>query len=121
MLEHKPRAAIEATAIRQLGLPKAFYELRAKLREERRKSDKEWVQVIRLLLEHTLTDLQQAIETALKSGTPGLASIAQILRQESSTPKIAEPMELDHENLAGCTVPDPDLASWDQLCMGVTS
>ncbi len=121
VLEHKPRAAIEATAIRQLGLPKAFYELRAKLREERRKSDKEWVQVIRLLLEHTLTDLQQAIETALKSGTPGLASITQILRQESSTPMIAEPMELDCDNLAGCTVPDPDLASWDQLCMGVAS
>ena len=118
VLERKPRAAMEATAIRQLGLPDAFYRLRVALREQRRKSDKEWVQVIRLLLEHTLDDLHDAVEAALESNAPGLSTIKQLLRFSTSSVPVAEPVDLTGYGVADMTIAEPDLSDWDVMCAG---
>jgi len=118
VLEHKPRAAMEATVIRQLGLPKAFYDLRVKLREEHRKSDKEWVQIIRLLLDHTLDDLHDAVETALAHNAPGIATIRQLLRQSSAVIVKADPVDLTLHDDIFVTIDEPDLSEWDALCAG---
>lgn len=121
LLETKPRAAMEATVIRQLGLPEPFYELRAALRRERRRSDREWVRVLRLLVDHSLESLVTAVEGALASGAPGLGTIKQLLRCDSHPQLVTEPVELERADLAMFHVAEPDLAAWDLVHAGVTS
>jgi transposase len=118
ILERKPRAALEATVIRNLGLPAPFYELRDSLRENRRHSDKEWVQVIRLLIDHPLAELVDAITAALRNGAPGLATILHLLRSSSPTTPCLEPVSLNRADLAQMRVAEPDLAAWDAIHEG---
>ncbi len=118
ILERKPRAALEATAIRNLGLPAPFYELREALRENRRRSDREWVQVIRLLVDHPLAELVDAIAAALRSGAPGLATILHVLRSSSLTRPCLEPVSLNRTDLTQMLVAEPDLAAWDAIYDG---
>lgn len=118
LLERKPRAALEATAIRNLGLPAPFYELREALRENRRRSDREWVQVIRLLVDHPLADLVDAITAALRRGAPGLPTILHLLRSSSPTTPCLEPVSLNRADLAQMRVAEPDLGAWDAIHEG---
>jgi transposase len=113
LLERKHRAAGEATALQ--NLPPVFFELRRALREETRKPDCEWVQVLRLLETHTQEDLAAAARHALERGSPRLATIRMLLRREESPAERAEPVVLSREDLAAVTVPEPDLSAYDVL------
>ncbi len=118
LLERKPRAAAEATVIRQMGLPPCFEELRVALRRERRQSDREWVQVLGLLVEHPLESLRSAVVASLDSGAPGLGSIRQLLRIERQPRLVIEPVQIDRPSIASITVAAPDLSQWSVLHAG---
>ena len=115
LLLQKPRAAQEATVIRQIGLPAVFDELRVALRSERRHSDREWVKVIGLLLDHSLDALTAAVTESLESDAPGIGSIQQILRRHSEPRLLIEPVEVDRDELKAYEIPGPNLADWDAL------
>ena len=119
LLLKKPRAAQEATVIRQIGLPPCFDELREALRDEKRHSVREWVKVIGLLVDHSLDALTAAVKEALQSGAPGVGSIKQILRRKAEPRWLIEPIDVEEEQLAQYQVPQPDLSDWDVLVTGV--
>ena len=119
VLERKPRAAVEATAIRQLGLPPCFEDLRVALRRDRRHSDREWVQILGLLVDHSLGSVSAAVEKALESEAPGIGSVRQLLRCESQPRVAIEPISLERPKLARIEVAMPDLGAWDVLHTGV--
>lgn len=116
VLEKKPRAASEATVIRQLGLPQCFEDLRQAMRgRQRRKSDKEWVQIIGLLLDHPLAALTSAVEAALERDVPDLSSVRQLLRNESQPRVAVEPVRLADLGLDQRTVAAVDLEIYGSL------
>jgi transposase len=115
LLEQKPRSAREATVIRQMGLPSCFDELRTAMRSEKRRSDKEWVQVLGLLVEHSLESVRQAVEASLQSGVVGLSSIKQLLRRRNQ-PRIAiEPLAMEEPELMQYEIPIADLGRYGSL------
>ena len=114
-LEKKPRAASEATVIRQIGLPDCFETLRSTLRQQKRRSDKEWVQIIGLLIDHPLAALQAAVEEALTSNAPGLGSIQQILRRMNQGRVAIVPVDLSERAIAQIEVAPAELARYGSL------
>lgn len=114
-LERKPRAAPEATVIRQLGLPGCFDELRDALCRGRRQSHHEWVRVIRLLVDHSLESVSAAVEASLASGAPGLGSVRQLLRYEHQPRLAVEPVVLSQPDLAAIEIPACDLERYASL------
>jgi hypothetical protein len=118
LLEQKPRAASEATVIRQLRLPECFDKLRDALRRERSDANWEWVQVIGLLEEHSLEALCAAVERSLEVGAPGLGSICQLLSNESQPRMMVEPVNLKRADLAAIEVPVADLSCYGALAGG---
>ena len=115
LLERKPRSAREATVIRQIGLPGCFEELRIALRNEKRQSDKEWVQVLRLLVEHSLESVRQAVEQSLEHGAIGLTSIKQFLRHNHQPRLAIEPVDLTQPDLVAYEIPPADLSRYGSL------
>ena len=115
LLERKPRSAREATVIRQIGLPACFDELRVALRREKGQSDKEWVQVIGLLVEHPLESVREAVERTLETGAIGLTSIKQVLRHKSQSRLAIEPVDLDQPDLIAYEIPPADLSRYGSL------
>ena len=118
LLERKHRAVGEATAITQWKLPAAFYELREKLRGEVRKSDQEWVGVLRLMEDHSMEDVESAVQSALEHGSPRLSTVRMLLRQEGEEHQQPVPVELEREELARLEVAEPELSDWEVLCEG---
>ena len=115
LLEQKPRSAREATVIRQIGLPDCFNELRTALRTEKRQSDKEWVHVLGLLVDHSLESVRQSVEQALESGAVGLASIKQLLRHQNQPRLTIEPIDIDQQDLIQYEIPTADLSRYGSL------
>jgi hypothetical protein len=118
LLERKHRAVGEATAITQWDLPAAFHELREKLRSEVRKADQEWVGVLRLMENHSMDDVESAVQSALERGSPRLSTVRMLLRQEGEEHQQPVPVELEREELARLEVAEPELSDWDVLCQG---
>lgn len=114
-LEKKPRAASEATVIRQIGLPDCFETLRSTLRQQKRRSDKEWVQIVGLLIDHPLAALQAAVDEALTSNAPGLGSIQQILRRKNQGRLAIVPLDLSDPTLAQIEIAPAELARYGSL------
>lgn len=114
LLEHKHRAVPEATALQSWDLPPAFHAIRNELRERTRKPDQEWVRILRLTEEHPLEDVTQAVEAALKAGTPRLETVRMLLRPPGERGD-TDPVPLRRADLAGVKVAAPDLASYDHL------
>ena len=115
VLEKKPRAAAEATVIRQMGLPECFDELRDELRRAKRMSDKEWVQIIGLLVHHPLEALRLAVEEALARNSPGIGTIRQILRTHKQGRVTVEPVDLVGRDLAQIEVAPANLDGYGAL------
>ena len=115
LLEQKPRSASEATVIRQMGLPDCFSELRAALRAEKRQSDKEWVQILGLLVDHSLESVRQAVELALKNGTIGLTSVKQLLRHKNQPRVAIEPIKMEQPDLIQYEIPAANLNRYGSL------
>jgi transposase len=113
LLGRKHRASGEATAL--LDLPPEFEELRRALREHTRHPDREWVEVLKLMLTHTEEDVAAAVTVAIARASPRLETVRMLLRKEEIPPRSAEPVLLAREDLASIAVAPPDLSSWDLL------
>jgi transposase len=115
LLEIKHRAAVEATAIQQWELPAVFDRLLAALCERSRKPRQEWVRVLRLSEDHSLDDVEAAIELAFERGSPRYSSIKSLLRTVMDEPRHVEPVPIECPELAAIDVPPADLAPYDAL------
>jgi transposase len=113
LLEKKHRAVPEATALRAWALPEVFEELRAALQERTRKPDQEWVQVLRLMEDHSPQKVTQAVHAALQAETPRLESIRLLLRRNGDPAPVA-PVAIDRADLATLRVAAPDLGAYDR-------
>jgi len=114
LLERKHRAVSEATALRAWALPEVFAELRRELAERTRKPDQEWVQVLRLMEDHPLEEVAEAVRAALQAGTPRLESVRLLLQQDTrGRDGCVPPVALEREELASVTVEEPDLEEYD--------
>jgi transposase len=113
LLSRKHRAAGEATAL--MDLPPIFQELRGALRDQTRKPDREWIEVLKLLIHHPEEDVAAATKIAIDRKSPRLATIKMLLRQEPTASIAATPVSLDREDLASVTVAKPDLAAYDAI------
>lgn len=113
LLGRKHRAAGEATALQ--SLPPVFEELRRALKGLTRHPDREWVEVLKLLLTHPEEDVAAAAAAAIERGSPRLATVRMILRREETEPRAATPVELARADLRDVAVEKPDLAGYDRL------
>lgn len=113
LLLRKHRAAGEATAL--LDLPPVFERLRSALRQETRRPDREWVEVLRLMLRHPMEEVARAAEVALDKGSPRLATIQALLRREEGPPAPVEPVSIRRDDIAAVAVEKPDLTRYDEL------
>lgn len=119
-LEKKHRAIDEATALREWKLPEAFGELRSELRAHTRKSDQEWIGVLRLLEEHPMERVEAAVRAALAQGSPRLETVRLLLRSEDEQRVEVEPVALGRDELRDLDVAAPRLERWDEL-LGVVA
>lgn len=113
LLEKKHRAVPEATALRAWALPDAFSKLRTALHEKTRKPDQEWVKVLRLMEDHPLEEVEQAVGAALAADTPRYESVRVLLRppqRDTETP----PAPVCRADLAAMTIAEPDLSAYDR-------
>ena len=116
LLEHKHRAAAEATALKQWHVPPVLERLRQELERHTRKPDREWIQVLRLLERHPLEQVVAAASEALERGSPRLGTIELILRQQTSVPPpVGERLSLEAAELATLEVAPANLENYDIL------
>lgn len=118
LLERKHRAVPEATALRAWALPAVFERLREELQERTRKPDREWVRVLRLVEDHPLDEVAQAVHAALRAETPRLESIRLLLRRRDGEPAPVAPVAITRADLAAMRVAAPDLAAYDRELVG---
>ncbi|MGH7162042.1 MAG: Mu transposase domain-containing protein, partial [Planctomycetota bacterium] len=120
LLERKPRAVGEATAIRQWSLPPVFLELRQELAGRTRRPDREWVSILRLLEEHPEEAVEAAVKEAIEKGSPRKESVLALLRRsaEGASPAVA-PAAVARPDLAAIEVQAPMLGAYDALAEGV--
>jgi len=117
LLEIKHRAVPEATALRSWVLPEIFSKLRSALQAETRKPDREWVQVLRLMEDHSLAKVEEAVRAALTAATPRYESVRLLLRGGTQACEVA-PVRIDRDDLRGVCVAEPDLAAYDRQLLG---
>ena len=115
VLECKHRAIAESTAIADWELPEALLELREELAGAVHKSDREWVQVLRLTETYSMSKVEWATRESLDRHSPRLETIQQLLRQDAGEELTILPLPLEHPVWSAVTVADPDLSIWDQL------
>ncbi len=115
LLERKHRAVGEATALRGWKLPEAFGELRRKLHQCTRKPDREWVKVLRLLEEHEQSEVEEAVQDALRSGSPRYETVRLLLRRAQRAGKAQVRSVPVRAELAAMRVPEPELEAYDVL------
>lgn len=117
LLEHKHRAASEATALKLWRVPPSLEKVREELRGHTRRPDQEWVQILRLMEKHSQERLEKAAEQALERGSPRLQTIELLLRSGASAQGIAsEPVALERPDLAALEVAPAVLEHYDDLC-----
>lgn len=119
LLERKSRAVSESTALQQWKLPRVFHALRDALRSHTRRSDREWVQVLRLLEQHPESEVEAAVAEALEQGSPRLETVRLLLRRrdQGEAPRLA-PAPVPRSDLATLHVEPPMLGAYDALWGG---
>lgn len=115
LLAKKHRAIPEATALRGLNLPTAYFTLREQLRSCTRHADREWVEVLMLLRDGDEATVTAAVQAALQAGSPRLATIQQILRHQQTPLMNVAPIDFERPDLAAIDVRVPDLSAYDAL------
>ncbi len=118
LLERKHRAIGESTAIAQMELAPVLDRLREALRGKVRKPDREWVRVLRLLEEHSMEELESAVDLALERASPSLETIRMLLRQKSSEMPVFVPARVADETLGAIEIAPADLGGYDELVGG---
>jgi len=117
LLEQKPGALDHARPLADLNLPACFDTLRRRLvAEEQKQGDgsREFIRVLRLLEEHPMTRLAQAVQKALGINAHSRDAIAQFLIP--APPWQPGTFLLDgHPHLRQITVNKPDLSAYQIL------
>ena len=80
------------------------------LARKRRQSGKEWVQILGLLVGHTLKSVRQAIELSLERGAIGLTGVKQLLRHGNQPRLAIEPVDINEPDLVAYEIPPADLS-----------
>lgn len=117
LLEIKHRAVSEATALRSWALPEVFSKLRTALQAQTRKPDREWVRVLRLMEDHPLEKVEEAVRAALAAVTPRYESVRLLLRGGAPAREVA-PVRIDRDDLKAVRVAEPDLQAYDRELFG---
>ena len=117
LLEIKHRAVPEATALRSWALPEVFSKLRTALQAQTRKPDREWVRVLRLMEDHPLEKVEEAVRAALAAVTPRYESVRLLLRGGAPAREVA-PVRIDRDDLKAVRVAEPDLQAYDRDLFG---
>jgi hypothetical protein len=115
LLEKKHRAVGEATALQGWQLPAVLFELRSHLKSLTRKSDQEWIGVLRLMEQHAQEEVAAATAQAIARGSPRLETIRLLLRQVREEEIHVEPAVLAREDLAAIDVAPARLELYDLL------
>ena len=113
VLEHKPGALRNGAPFANWDLPKALQTLRtAYLKREG--GDKEFVQLLLLVQQHSMESVTAACEAALQAGTTQLPVIINLLH------RLTEPMVTEPVNITDAPVlevlPVANVGRYDQLC-----
>ncbi len=116
LLERKHRAVPEATARLGWQLAPVWQQVRAELARHTRKSDQEWIRMLRLMETHPAAAVERAVTVALERHSPRLETVRLILRQQQGgPPPVCQPVMEVRPDLARITVPAPTLAAYDAL------
>src|SRR5690606_7766594 len=80
LLERKPRALDQASAIVNWELPEAFTKLRERLEDQKGKAGKrEYIRILRLMEIFTLEEVHEAIKQGLRCGAYSLEAIKHLV------------------------------------------
>jgi len=118
LLERKPGAIDVARPLIGLELPDCFSLLRRRLENEREgDGTREYIQVLRLLERHLLSELSRAVEKALSIGAMTRDAIAQFLIPQPQWRHTL--FQLDsHPHLRGVKIDSPDVRAYQELLTG---
>jgi transposase len=115
LLERKPGSLDYARPMAGLELPECFALLRRRLEAEREgDGTREYIRVLRLLENHRLPQLRQAVEKALAVGAMTRDAIAQFLNPQPQWRHTV--FRLDgHPHLRGVKIDSPDVRAYREL------
>ena len=118
LLERKPGAFDYARPLEAWSLPESFAVLRRRLENAWGEAGvRHFIQVLRLLEKHSLTDLTAAVERALGLGANTADTVRVLLEVTRETP--VPLFRLDgRPHLAGVSVPCPNLSAYHALREG---
>jgi hypothetical protein len=117
LLEQKPAALDHARPLANLNLPACFDTLRQRLAVEQQKqgdATREFIRVLRLLEDHPMASLKQAVQKALQIGAHSREAVAQFL---IPAPPWRPPTFLldGRPHLRQVTVSKPDISAYQIL------
>jgi transposase len=117
LLERKPGALDHARPLAGLDLPECFEVLRRRLvagEEKQGYGTRKYIKVLRLLEDHSMARLKQAVEKGLFAGAYGPEAIAWFLAPRSPWPPSTFILD-GREHLSRVSVAGPDIAAYDSL------
>lgn len=116
LLEGKPFAFDSAKPLEGWKLPNCFLTLRQRLEQaDANDGTRKYIGVLRLLEQHPLAAVQQAVEQALRLGLLDAGAI-RLLVEKASEPEPPDDFDLGgRPGLLGVRVPQPDLTAYSQL------
>ena len=115
LLERKPGALDYARPLAGLELPECFAVLRRRLEAERDgDGTREYIRVLRLLENHRLSQLKQAVEKALAVGATTRDAIAQFLNPQPQWRHTVFRLD-NHPHLRGVKIDSPDVRAYREL------
>jgi hypothetical protein len=120
LLQQKPGSLSHARPLAELRLPECFETLHRRLiAEEPREGEgrREFIRVLRLLEDHPLLKLREAVEKALLIRAHSRDAISQFLTPRPSWPKSAFLLD-GREHLAHVQVRAPDIEAYRVLLSG---
>jgi hypothetical protein len=115
VLERKPGALDFARPLRGLSLPECFRVLRGRLEAaDPRRGTREFIRVLRLHEEFGPSELESAVEAALRLPTVTVADVRVLLERARESP--AAPLSLEgRPQLKAIQVRRPDLSGYGEL------
>ncbi len=104
-----------------MGPPECFDHLREALRGGRGKPNREWMQIVGPLVDHSLASVCAAVEASIASGASSFGSVRQLLCHEDQSRVVVEPVAVSRADLAEVEIAPVDLAQYDLLHGGLVA
>jgi transposase len=117
LLERKPGALDHARPLAGLDLPECFEVLRRRLVAKEEKQGygiRKYIKILRMLEDHSMARLKQAVEKGLFAGAYAPEAIAHLLEPRSCWPP-ATFILYGRKHLGRVSVTGPDIAAYDSL------